>query len=117
MENTEIQVIDIVNDLNDKAMSKSQVLEKYGYKDGKLRKLLKTNGYEYNQKQSKWMLSSENIDTSKGMKVTYRLPIELHQAIKLQAIFENNNATEIVVKALEQYIPSTTKEIIKQNKK
>ena len=43
MENTEKQVIDIeqlANDLNDKAISKNQVLEKYGIKDGKMKRLL-----------------------------------------------------------------------------
>ena len=43
MENTEIQGIDIkqlAEDLNNKAMSKNQVLEKYGIKDGKMKRLL-----------------------------------------------------------------------------
>ena len=51
MENTEKQVIDIeqlANDLNDKAISKNQVLEKYDIKDSKMKRLLKANGYMYN---------------------------------------------------------------------
>jgi hypothetical protein len=120
MENTEKQVIDIeqlANDLNDKAISKNQVLEKYGIKDGKMKRLLKTNGYMYNQKSRKWQLESENAGSGRDVKVTYRMPNELYKAVKLQAIFEGVNATDIIVKALEGYIPKSTKEIIQQNEK
>ena len=120
MENTEKQAIDIqqlADDLNDKAMGKSQVLEKYGIKDSKMKRLLKTNGYMYNQKSKKWQLESENTCIGKDTKVTYRLPNELYKAVKLQAIFEGVNATDIIVKALNNYIPKSTKDIVEQNKK
>ena len=45
------------------------------------------------------------------------MPNELYKAVKLQAIFEGVNATDIIVKALEGYIPKSTKEIIQQNEK
>ena len=108
MENTEKQVIDIeqlANDLNDKAISKNQVLEKYDIKDSKMKRLLKANGYMYNQKSKKWQLESENTGFGKDTKVTYRIPNELYRAVKLQAIFEGVNATDIIVKALNDYIP------------
>lgn len=120
MENTEKQAIDIqqlADDLNDKAMGKSQVLEKYGIKDSKMKRLLKTNGYMYNQKSKKWQLESENTYIGKDTKVTYRIPNELYKAVKLQAIFEGVNATDIIVKALNNYIPKSTKDIVEQNKK
>ena len=120
VENTEKQVIDIeqlANDLNDKAISKNQVLEKYGIKDGKMKRLLKNNGYMYNQKARKWQLESENVVTGRDTKVTYRIPNELYKAVKLQAIFEGVNATDIVVKALNSYIPKSTKDIVEQNNK
>ena len=120
MENTEIQGIDIkqlADDLNNKDMIKSQVLEKYGIKDGKMKRLLKTNGYMYNQKSRKWQLEGENVVTGRDTKVTYRIPNELYKAVKLQAIFEGVNATDIVVKALNDYIPKSTKDIVKQNNK
>lgn len=120
MENTEKQAIDIrqlADDLNDKAMGKSQVLEKYGIKDSKMKRLLKTNGYMYNQKSKKWQLESENTCIGKDTKVTYRIPNELYKAVKLQAIFEGVNATDIIVKALNNYIPKSTKDIVEQNKK
>ncbi|MEG1411626.1 MAG: hypothetical protein RSD36_17455 [Terrisporobacter sp.] len=121
MENTEIQEIDVkqlAEDMNSKAMTKSQVLDKYSIKDGKLRRLLKNNGYEYKQKTGKWQLKSENTSNEvEETKVTYRIPKELYQAVKLQAIFEGVNATDIIVKALNDYIPQTTKDIVKQNKK
>lgn len=120
VENTEKQVIDIeqlANDLNDKAISKNQVLEKYGIKDGKMKRLLKNNGYMYNQKARKWQLESENVVTGRDTKVTYRIPNELYKAVKLQAIFEGVNATDIVVKALNDYIPKSTKDIVEQNNK
>ena len=120
MENTEKQVIDIeqlANDLNDKAISKNQVLEKYDIKDSKMKRLLKANGYMYNQKSKKWQLESENTGFGKDTKVTYRIPNELYKAVKLQAIFEGVNATDIIVKALNDYIPKSTKDIVEQNKK
>lgn len=120
MENTEKQIIDIeqlANDLNDKAISKNQVLEKYGIKDSKMKRLLKNNGYMYNQKARKWQLESENVVTGRDTKVTYRIPNELYKAVKLQAIFEGVNATDIVVKALNDYIPKSTKDIVEQNNK
>ena len=120
MENTEVQEIDInqlANDLNSKAMTKSQVLEKYSIKDGKMRRLLKNNGYEYNQKSGKWQKVSETTNTANETKVTYRIPQELYKAVKLQAIFEGVNATDIIVKALNDYIPQATKDIVEQNKK
>ena len=120
MENTEKQVIDIeqlANDLNDKAKSKNQVLEKYDIKDSKMKRLLKANGYMYNQKSKKWQLESENTGFGKDTKVTYRIPNELYKAVKLQAIFEGVNATDIIVKALNDYIPKSTKDIVEQNKK
>ena len=120
MENTEKQVIDIeqlANDLNDKAISKNQVLEKYDIKDSKMKRLLKANGYMYNQKSKKWQLESENTGFGKDTKVTYRIPNELYKAVKLQAIFEGVNATDIIVKALDDYIPQSTKDIIKENNK
>ena len=120
VENTEKQVIDIeqlANDLNDKAISKNQVLEKYDIKDSKMKRLLKANGYMYNQKSKKWQLESENTGFGKDTKVTYRIPNELYKAVKLQAIFEGVNATDIVVKALNSYIPKSTKDIVEQNNK
>lgn len=120
MDNTDIQEIDIIalaSNLNDTAMSKSQVLDKYGIKDGKARKLLKDNGYMYNTKSRKWELASKSDDTVNSTKVTYRIDTELYQAIKLQAIFEGVSATDIVIKALDKYIPKSTKDIVKANRK
>ena len=120
MENGEIQGMDIkqlADDLNNKDMIKSQVLEKYGIKDSKMKRLLKNNGYMYNQKARKWQLESENVVTGRDTKVTYRIPNELYKAVKLQAIFEGVNATDIVVKALNDYIPKSTKDIVEQNNK
>lgn len=119
MDNTDIQKIDIValaSEMNDKAMTKSQVLAKYGIKDSKARRLLKDNGYTYNTNSRKWEVASKEEDINKT-KVTYRIDTELYQAIKLQAIFEGVTATDIIEKALSNYIPKSTKDIVKANKK
>ena len=120
MENTEMQKIDIdqlVGKLNDKAINKKQILEEYGITDSKMKRLLKNSGYMYNQKARKWQLESEDVATGSDTKVTYRIPNELYKAVKLQAIFEGVNATDIVVKALNSYIPKSTKDIVEQNNK
>ena len=117
MENTEskqIDIIHIIGLLNNKETSRKQISKEYGIADKRLTSLINENGYEYNQKSRKYEPIGNKVD---GTKVTYRIPTELYQAIKLQAIFEGVNATELVIKALEQYIPNTTKEVVKQNRK
>lgn len=120
MENTEIQEIDVkqlVSDMNNKAITKKEINEKYGMTGDRRRRILRKNGYEYNPKTGKWVSKSENTSKVDETKVTYRIPKELYQAVKLQAIFEGVNATDIIVKALNDYIPQTTKDIVEQNKK
>lgn len=112
----EIQIIELVGDLNNKDLSKKQIIDKYGITEYMLKKLLKNNGYTYNQKIGQWILASENTDID-TTKVTYRLPTELYKAIKLQAIFEGMTSTEILIKSLEKYISKETMDIVKQNKK
>lgn len=50
-------------------------------------------------------------------KVTYRIPKALNDTLKLQCIIEDTTATDIVIKALEQYIPQSTKDTLKKIKK
>lgn len=113
----EINIEQLASDLNNKEINKKQVLEKYSIKDKAMRILLKQNGYTYNQKIKQWQLESENTYSKEETKVTYRIPVELYKAVKLQAIFEGINATDIIVKALDDYIPQSTKDIIKENNK
>lgn len=116
MENTEIQILELVEQYNNKELSKKQILEKYNITDYTFKKLMKSNGYTYNAKLNQWHLETENteIDT---IKVTYRIPTDLYKAIKIQSTFDGINATELIIKALEEYIPKETKQIIQQNKK
>ena len=113
----EINIEQLASDLNNKEINKKQVLEKYSIKDKAMRILLKQNGYTYNQKSKQWQLESENTYSKDETKVTYRIPVELYKAVKLQAIFEGIIATDIIVKALNDYIPQSTKDIIKENNK
>lgn len=50
-------------------------------------------------------------------KVTYRIPKALNDTLKLQCIIEDTTATDIIIKALEQYIPQSTKDALKKIKK
>lgn len=50
-------------------------------------------------------------------KVTYRIPKTLNDTLKLQCIIEDTTATDIVIKALAQYIPQSTKDTLKKIKK
>lgn len=50
-------------------------------------------------------------------KVTYRIPKTLNDTLKLQCIIEDTTATDIIIKALEQYIPQSTKDTLKKIKK
>ena len=116
MENTEIQIIELVEDANNKDFTKKQILEKYKITDYTFKKLMKSNGYKYNAKLNQWHLASDDV-TADTTKVTYRIPTDLYKAIKLQSIFEGMTSTELITKVLEAYIPKETKQIIQQNKK
>lgn len=112
----EIDIVALVSDLNNKSIKNDQVYAKYGLSEYKAKKLLKDKGYIHNNKTGKKELAIKEEDNSK-IKATYRINTELYQAIKLQAIFERVTATDIIERALGEYIPQSTKDIIKANKK
>ena len=60
-ENREIDVVELVADLNGTSMNKSQVIEKYGMKDGKRKRFLKNNGYEYRSLPLRWIIKSREF--------------------------------------------------------
>ena len=112
----DINIIELVEDTNNKDFTKKQILEKYNITDYMFKKLMKDNGYTYNNKLNQWVLSSESADID-TTKVTYRIPTDLYKAIKLQSIFEGMTSTELITKVLSDYIPKATMEIVKQNRK
>lgn len=118
MENTEnatIGIKQIIDRINNKEITTKQARAEYGINEKKFKKALDENGLVYNPKSRKYELITQTVGDEQ--KVTYRIPTELYKAIKLQAIFEGVNATDIIVKALNNYIPKSTKEIVEQNKK
>lgn len=98
--------------------------------------LIKANNLYYDKTEGMYLPKDNSTDTSTKKvktkpkdtpqntapkasldKVTYRIPKSLNDALKLQCIIEDITATDIVIKALEQYIPQSTKDTIKEIKK
>ena len=115
MENNTIDIIQILGKINNKEISTKQARAEYGINEKKFKKLVDESGYGYNPKSRLYEPMTQTVGDEQ--KVTYRMPKELYKAIKLQAIFEGVTATDIIVKALNNYIPKETKAIVEQNKK
>lgn len=110
----DINIADLVKDMNNKSISKKEVSVKYDMSDSRIKRLLKKNAYEYNSANRKYENTNSRVD---GTKVTYRMSEELYKAIKLQAVFEGVTSTDIVTKALNKYIPQSTKDVVAKNSK
>lgn len=114
MENNKIGIDKVIELLNNKELDKKGICSKYGFTTRELNKLIKESDYTFNQSSKKYEIMESNIDLTK---VTLRVPTDLYSSVKLQAIFENCNISDIINKALDKYIPQTTKDIIENNKK
>ena len=83
--------------------------------------LIKSNNLHYSKKEGRYIPKEDTPTKTNDIitleKVTYRIPKHLNDTLKLQCIIEDTTATDIVIKALEGYLPQSTKDTLKQIKK
>ena len=106
----EIPIVEIVELINNKKLTKKEACERWNISGKTFTRIIKDNGYVYNQTNKKYEKEGKQEEPQDLFKITYLIPKELHKALKLQAVFEGKTATEVIIKALESYIPNQTKE-------
>lgn len=125
--------IDIINKLSYTGIKTKEDICNYLKLDIKdFMALIKANNMYYDKSKGMYQLKETPKVTntkdnsqppSKGIakdtldKVTYRIPKQLNDALKLQCIIEDTTATDIIIKALNKYIPQSTKDALKKIKK
>lgn len=107
----EIPINEIVELINNKKLTKKEACSRWDISGKTFTRIIKDNGYIYNQTNKKYEKEGQAEDPQDLFKITYLIPKELHKALKLQAVFEGKTATEVIIKALEEYIPAQTKDL------
>lgn len=107
----EIPINEIIELINNKKLTKKEACERWNISGKTFTRIIKDNEYIYNQTNKKYEKIGKQEDPLELFKITYLIPKELHKALKLQAVFEGNTATEVIIKALENYIPAQTKDL------
>lgn len=122
---------DIIEPINSKAVKTKDLAIQLNVSEKELKSHIKANGYVW--KGSTYTKVTENkspfddlkgakrigckVDdraTSEKVKVTYRIDKELYRLVKLQAIIEDIDNTEVVEKAIRSYISDKAKDMLKQ---
>lgn len=106
-----IPIDEIIELINNKKLTKKEACKRWNVSGKTFTRIVKDNGYIYNQTNKKYEKEGQGKDPQDLFKITYLIPKELHKALKLQAVFEGNTATEVIIKALEEYIPAQTKDL------
>ena len=122
---------DIIEPINNKTIKTKDLAIQLNVSEKELKNHIKANGYVW--KGSTYTKAIENkspFDDLKGVKrigckvddratvekvkVTYRIDKELYRLVKLQAIIEDIDNTEVVEKAIRSYISDKAKDMLKQ---
>lgn len=108
-----IPIIELIELINKGDLTRKEVLSRFTISGKTFTKLIKENGYTYNPSKKIYVKQEDpkELEPQELSKITYLIPADLHKSLKLQAIFEGKTATEIIISALEEYIPATTKEL------
>lgn len=125
--------IDIINKLANTGIKTKEDICKYLKLDIRdFMSLIKANNMYYDKSKGMYQLkdlpkatdtkikphsSSKVIAKDTLDKVTYRIPKQLNDALKLQCIIDDTTATDIIIKALNSYIPQSTKDTLNKIKK
>ena len=121
MLNTE-NFLDTINQLaNDGIKTKEDICKYLKIEIRDFMSLIKSNNLHYSKKEGRYIPKEDTPTKTNDIitleKVTYRIPKHLNDTLKLQCIIEDTTATDIVIKALEGYLPQSTKDTLKQIKK
>lgn len=112
----EIPINEIIDLINNKKLTKKEACDRWEISGKTFTRIVKDHGYIYNQNLKKYEKEGHKEDPQELFKITYLIPKELHKALKLQAVFEGGTATEVIIKALENYIPAQTKDLARNYK-
>lgn len=120
MLNTE-NFLDTINQLaNDGIKTKEDICKYLKIEIRDFMALIKSNNLHYSKKEGRYIPKEDTPTKTNDIitleKVTYRIPKHLNDTLKLQCIIEDTTATDIVIKALEGYLPQSTKDTLKQIK-
>ena len=107
----EIPINEIVELINNKKLTKKEACSRWNISGKTFTRIIKDNGYIYNQTDKKYEKEGQGEERQDLSKITYLIPKELHKALKLQAVCAGTTATEVIIKALEEYIPDQTKDL------
>ncbi len=122
---------DIIEPINSKAVKTKELAIQLNVSEKELKSYIKANGYVW--KGSTYTKATEDKSSLKDLKgakrigckvddraitekvkVTYRIDKELYKLVKLQAIIEDVDNTEVVEKAIRSYISDKAKDMLKQ---
>lgn len=106
-----IPIDEIIELINNKKLTKKEACKRWNVSGKTFTRIIKDNGYIYNQTNKKYERIGQGEKPQDLFKITYLIPKELHKALKLQAVFESTTATEVIIKALEEYISDQTKDL------
>lgn len=117
---------DIIEPINSKKYRTKELAEHYNVSLAVLKQYIKDKGFRwvgsvYVQDGKDLTKVVKTVDTitateitTEKKKVTYNINSDLYKLIKLQAIIEDIDSTEVVEKALRKYISPMAKEMLKQ---
>ena len=113
---------DIIEPINSKAVKTKELAIQLNVSDKELKKHIKANGYIW--LGSKYIKETEpgkklkapvkKKTATEKVKVTYRIDKELYKLVKLQAIIEDTDNTEIIEKAIRSYVSEKAKGMLEQ---
>ena len=106
-----IPIDEIIELINNKKLTKKEACKRWNVSGKTFTRIVKDNGYIYNQTNKKYERVGQGENPQDLFKITYLIPKELHKALKLQAVFAGTTATEVIIKALEEYISDQTKDL------
>ena len=110
---------DIIEPINSKVVKTKDLAIQLNVSEKELKSHIKANGYIWiGSKYMKEIHKGTKLKVTKKevekVKVTYRIDKELYRLVKLQAIIEDIDNTEVVEKAIRSYISDKAKGMLKQ---
>lgn len=113
---------DIIEPINSKTVKTKELAIQLNVSERELKKHIKANGYIWlGSKYIKEVKAGGELKvqgkkkvTAEKVKVTYKIEKELYKLVKLQAIIEDIDNTEVIEKAIRSYVSDKAKSMLKQ---
>lgn len=113
---------DIIEPINKKTVKTKELAIQLNVTEKALKSHIKANGYIWlgskyikETKPGKKLKAPVNKEVAtEKVKVTYKIEKELYKLVKLQAIIEDTDNTDIIEKAIRSYVSDKAKGMLKQ---